>query len=48
MAKSMTPAQRRKAKRLAEQLKGKSGIKNPFAVANAQVKRGAKRSKKRR
>lgn len=42
--RKMTPAQTRRAKKRAEELKGKPGVRNPHAVARAEVKRkGRKR-----
>jgi hypothetical protein len=48
MARKMTRKQIKKAKRLAERLKGKPGISNPHALARWQVKRQAKKRKKGR
>jgi hypothetical protein len=41
--KKMTKPQVKKAKRLAEKLKGKKGIDNPHALARRQVRRQAKK-----
>lgn len=41
--KKLTPAQQRKKSKLAEQLKGKPGIKEPFALATFLAKKKKKR-----
>jgi hypothetical protein len=41
--KKLTPKQRRVLKLLAERLKKKTGVKNPFAVATVAVKRQDRR-----
>ena len=38
-----TKAEEKKASKIAEELKGKKGIKSPFAVAAAAVKRGRRK-----
>lgn len=41
--KKLTPTQKKKKKKFAEGLKGKSGIKNPFALATFLAKGGKKK-----
>ena len=43
--RKMTKAQHRKAERIVKKLKGKPGL-NPYAVANATVKKSARRRKR--
>jgi len=44
--KKLTPAQQRKKKKLAEELKGKKGVDNPFALATALAKKPKKKRKR--
>lgn len=46
MAKKMSKVQIKKAKRMAEKMKGKEGIDNPHALARWQVKQSAKKKAK--
>jgi len=41
--KKLTSAQKKKRGKLAEKLKGKKGVKNPFALAGAQEKKGRRK-----
>jgi len=45
--RSLTKKQERKKKTVAEKLKGKPGVKNPFALATAIAKGSVKRKRKR-
>jgi len=43
--KKLTPAEEKKKKKLAEGLKGKKGVKEPFALATFLAKKKKKRRK---
>ncbi len=47
-SRTLTPTQKRKRSRIAEKVKGKPGVRNPFAVATAAALGTTKKRKKKR
>lgn len=46
MARKLTPVQKKKKKKLAEELKGKPGIEEPFALADFLARKKKKRKRR--